>query len=506
MSKFKFYTPFELIKAKDNSGNTVMKLGGIASTIDEDADGEYLDPDGFDVNDFLKVGFVNWHHQAKNKPKTIVGEPSKAEIRKDGFYVETTLYPSSDTANEIYELAQILEKDSKTRRLGYSIEGDVVERGSDDKTHPDYKKIKKAVITGLAITHMPKNPKTFAQIIKGHVEEDEEDNEDDIEKTLTTENSGGIAKESLNKELKVQVNKGFSIVELSDEKMYDKIFDTFTDINIEKAEKVFKLISKVRSDMKQNVNEDKLNKAMDALGLSVDENNPFLIKGKSSEDDDENDDKGKKYQKIADKIQKENYDDESDKDDDSESDEDDSKEVKKSKDADKILKSLEGNKGLYLLIDKKIEKAISQSSKENSALGVLTSSLLEENSLLKGHIENQSSMLERQFEVINEQNELIKGIVEKMESFGSTPAPRKSIVKGFSEKESFSKGVENTNGNVLSISQNKHQILEILDQKTFAKGFDEEMSKATTGFESSNTLPSNVIQRLRLEDNITITQ
>lgn len=499
MSKFKFYTPFELIKAKDNSGNTVMKLGGIASTIDEDADGEYLDPDGFDVNDFLKVGFVNWHHQAKNKPKTIVGEPSKAEIRKDGFYVETTLYPSSDTANEIYELAQILEKDSKTRRLGYSIEGDVVERGSDDKTHPDYKKIKKAVITGLAITHMPKNPKTFAQIIKGHVEEDEEDNEDDIEKTLTTENSGGIAKESLNKELKVQVNKGFSIVELSDEKMYDKIFDTFTDINIEKAEKVFKLISKVRSDMKQNVNEDKLNKAMDALGLSVDENNPFLIKGKSSEDD-ENDSKGKKYQKIADKIQKENYDD------DSESDEDDSKEVKKSKDADEILKSLEGNKGLYLLIDKKIEKAISQSSKENSALGVLTSSLLEENSLLKGHIENQSSMLERQFEVINEQNELIKGIVEKIESFGSTPAPRKSIVKGFSEKESFSKGVENTNGNVLSISQNKHQILEILDQKTFAKGFDEEMSKATTGFESSNTLPSNVIQRLRLEDNITITQ
>jgi hypothetical protein len=505
MSKFKFYTPFELIKAKDNSGNTVMKLGGIASTIDEDADGEYLDPDGFDVNDFLKVGFVNWHHQAKNKPKTIVGEPSKAEIRKDGFYVETTLYPSSDTANEIYELAQILEKDSKTRRLGYSIEGDVVERGSDDKTHPDYKKIKKAVITGLAITHMPKNPKTFAQIIKGHVEEDEEDNEDDIEKTLTTENSGGIAKESLNKELKVQVNKGFSIVELSDEKMYDKIFDTFTDINIEKAEKVFKLISKVRSDMKQNVNEDKLNKAMDALGLSVDENNPFLIKGKSSEDD-ENDGEGKKYQKIADKIQKENYDDESNKDDDSESDEDDSKEVKKSKDADEILKSLEGNKGLYLLIDKKIEKAISQSSKENSALGVLTSSLLEENSLLKGHIENQSSMLERQFEVINEQNELIKGIVEKMESFGSTPAPRKSIVKGFSEKESFSKGVENTNGNVLSISQNKHQILEILDQKTFAKGFDEEMSKATTGFESSNTLPSNVIQRLRLEDNITITQ
>lgn len=32
---------------------------------------------------------VNWHHQAKTNPGTIVGESTKAEIRKDGLYIET---------------------------------------------------------------------------------------------------------------------------------------------------------------------------------------------------------------------------------------------------------------------------------------------------------------------------------------------------------------------------------------------------------------------------------
>ena len=53
-NNFNFWTPVEITKGKDESGKNIMKLGGIASTFDEDADGEFLDPNGFDISDFKK--------------------------------------------------------------------------------------------------------------------------------------------------------------------------------------------------------------------------------------------------------------------------------------------------------------------------------------------------------------------------------------------------------------------------------------------------------------------
>ena len=138
INNFNFWCPVEISKAIDEkTGEEIMLLGGIASTADEDSDGEFLDPKGFDIKPLLESGMVNWHHQAKTCPGTIVGEPTKAEIRKEGLYIETKLYPSSPVARDIWELAKTLESDSDTRRLGYSIEGRVLERGSNDKTKPD---------------------------------------------------------------------------------------------------------------------------------------------------------------------------------------------------------------------------------------------------------------------------------------------------------------------------------------------------------------------------------
>ena len=188
-NSFKFWCPIE--KAQETidptTGEQVMRLGGIASTSDEDADGEFLDPKGFDIKPLMASGMVNWHHQAKGQPATIIGEPTKAEIRPEGLYIETDLYPSSKIACDVWELANTLEKDSKTRRLGYSIEGKVVKRKSNNKNSPDYKKIVKAIITGVAITHQPKNPKTFANIIKGEIDDDMDDDEETKEeKSLDT--------------------------------------------------------------------------------------------------------------------------------------------------------------------------------------------------------------------------------------------------------------------------------------------------------------------------------
>ena len=220
-NSFKFWCPIE--KAQETidptTGEQVMRLGGIASTSDEDADGEFLDPKGFDIKPLMASGMVNWHHQAKGQPATIIGEPTKAEIRPEGLYIETDLYPSSKIACDVWELANTLEKDSKTRRLGYSIEGKVVKRKSNNKNSPDYKKIVKAIITGVAITHQPKNPKTFANIIKGEIDDDEEEVDmfdgngdsnnlmkklNEKEKSLDTESGKSLRKESLNKKLKNQ--------------------------------------------------------------------------------------------------------------------------------------------------------------------------------------------------------------------------------------------------------------------------------------------------------------
>ena len=138
---FTFWFPLEKSEevVDPTTGEQIMRLGGIASTSDNDSDGEYLDPNGFDIKPLINSGLVNWHHQAKGQPATIIGEPTKAEIRPEGLYIETDLYPSSQIARDVWELANTLAKDSKTRRLGYSIEGKVLKRKSNDPSNPDFR-------------------------------------------------------------------------------------------------------------------------------------------------------------------------------------------------------------------------------------------------------------------------------------------------------------------------------------------------------------------------------
>src|SRR5690606_5205571 len=112
----------------------------------------------------------------------------------------------------------------------------------------------------------------------------------------------------------------------------------------------------------------------------------------------------------ADKIQSENYDDDSDEDDEDlekgtpakDKKEDGKEEIEKSKSSEQ----LQGNRGLYLLMSKEIEKSKAQNTLENRALGVLVKGVLDENQLLKGQ-------LEQSFEIMKEQNELVKGLIEK---------------------------------------------------------------------------------------------
>lgn len=194
---FRFHIPLEIKKAKDKEGNEVMILGGVASTLDEDVDGEILDPNGFDLSYFLTNGFVNWGHQQNETPRSIIGEPTKAEIKDNKLYVEAMIYPWSELGKEVYELAKNINKTSG-RKLGWSIEGKKTQVSPLNKKH-----IQKAKVTGLALTPMPKNGATFVDIIKGVTNGLDEEYE-------TTQNGYLLELDKPNGE-KVKIDKDYNI-------------------------------------------------------------------------------------------------------------------------------------------------------------------------------------------------------------------------------------------------------------------------------------------------------
>jgi hypothetical protein len=493
MNSFKFYCPVTISKAKDKDGNEIMRLGGIASTMDKDSDGEFLDPSGFDIAEFKKSGLVNWHHQTKNSPAAIIGEPYKAEIQKDGFYVETDLYPDSRLAKEVYDTAQILAKNSKTRRLGYSIEGTVVER---DEENP--KIVKKAIITGLAITHMPKNAQTFADIIKGNVMIDDEE-----EKSLTTESAGALKRES--------VDGKYKIKDMDTNTRYDKIFETYPGISIEKADKINFLFTQIQEKMLgKTITDSDIEKAIDVLGLNL-EDNPFISKAKDSKKDVS----GMSAEEIAENVTKEEF-----------GDEDEDKKDKKVKkdlstnkpstatgaEASKLQKGKETeepkkNEGGNKLI-KAIEESKELSQQNTKALAVLIKAQMDSNEILKGMLDKQGETIVGLQSELAENKGLLNKALETIDELGGSTQGRKSITKGFQERnfngeQPLEKAQDGTR--VLSKSRDASQILNIIDGATFEKGgYDQEFGDAVTAFESTKQLPMNVIHRLKLEKQITI--
>lgn len=485
--KFVFWCPLQKSEelVDPTTGEPIMRLGGIASTSDEDSDGEFLDPKGFDIKPLLTSGMVNWHHQAKEHPDTIIGEPSKAEIRPEGLYIETDLYPSSKVACNVWELANTLEKDSKTRRLGYSIEGKVIKRKSNDKNNPDYKRIEKAIITGVAITHMPKNPKTFANIIKGDIEDDfNEDEESDEHKGLDTESGAAVKKESVDAKLKVTT---FSKAEV-----LERLFQDIPGISIDKAEQIHTMIKK-NADMngKTQITEDDITKAYEALGLNAEKDD--ITKGCDS------DDGGDTKEQT---IEKSNPEDQND----DETENDDSAEVEEDEDgAGKDVKKAEGS-NRFDRIEKAISASHSVTSKYIRALGVM----IKDASMKLDAAAQRNDELEG---IIKAQSDEIAALSERVEMLGSeVPAP-KSLSNARPVERQFAKADDSdiTKGgapaikkNVFSMSRNPNQVAELLDQATFSKGYDEEFSKACTAFEATKDLPKNIIARMKNEFGVEI--
>jgi hypothetical protein len=155
---FKFEFDLEMFEKGDAAPGKERRIAGIVSTDHLDKQHETLIQEGLDFSPFLKGGFFNDNH-LKNTGKG-VGYPEIAELRtlpdgRKGWYVEGYLLKGHEPADEIWSFAKALERSGSPRRLGFSVEGSILERDLADP-----RRVKKAIVREVAITRAPVNDHT----------------------------------------------------------------------------------------------------------------------------------------------------------------------------------------------------------------------------------------------------------------------------------------------------------------------------------------------------------
>jgi hypothetical protein len=162
---FSRWCPFEVRKGSPNGGDAepmTARIGGIISMETVDQQGETLVQDGVDWTYFLDKGWFNYEHAAG--PDNVLGHPERVTTTtvdgKPATRVEGVLYLAKSKAREVYETAQAMQKAKVNRRLGFSVEGQVVER--DPSNH---RRIKKARVLNVALTAHPVHPDARLELL-----------------------------------------------------------------------------------------------------------------------------------------------------------------------------------------------------------------------------------------------------------------------------------------------------------------------------------------------------
>lgn len=156
---FKFEFDVEVFQ---KAGTThERRIGGIVSTDGIDRQGEKLLQEGLDFGPFLSKGWFNDNHDSATE--ALIGYPDKAEMRSltdgsTGWYVEGYLLKGHKRADAIWDLANALQKSD--RRLGFSVEGGIVERDPNDSST-----VRKAIVREVAITRCPVNTDTALNVL-----------------------------------------------------------------------------------------------------------------------------------------------------------------------------------------------------------------------------------------------------------------------------------------------------------------------------------------------------
>lgn len=137
-------------------GEEKRLIHGYASTEDGDRQNECLIQKGLDINDFVNFGYFNYDHDNR----IILGYPhNTCRIDSNGFWVEGELLKGIPEADKMWELALALKKSSAPRKLGFSVEGKILQKSGN--------RITKAKIYNVAITPNPVNTNcTWDAVVK----------------------------------------------------------------------------------------------------------------------------------------------------------------------------------------------------------------------------------------------------------------------------------------------------------------------------------------------------
>jgi len=247
-NKLNFFVPFEeneyIEKAahlpkSDRYDN--MYLQGVASDGSKDSDEEEIDPNGLVFDRFLSEGLINYEHLSKSGgPRYFIGEPVEAKVQNGKFFIKAKLWKGNDIAENLWDTLLIMKANNSKRKLGWSIEGKTLERNALNN-----KKINKAMLTHCAVTFMPKNYNTYADIIKGEQKYDYIIPEVELsdskyiyefedggkvygitksfeieEKAVDTTNSAALRRESLDEDVKNLLQKALRKKLISPKKVY----------------------------------------------------------------------------------------------------------------------------------------------------------------------------------------------------------------------------------------------------------------------------------------------
>jgi len=176
----------------DPSKATGRFVQGYASTPAWDTDGESIIKSGLDITYYNEQGWLNWMHT--NKPDHIIGIPVYSKIDSVGFFTKGMLF-NNEMATHVWNLGKELQQLGYPRKLGYSIEGKVVQRSAINKS-----KIIKAKVTNVAVTHIPVNTEaTFELVSKSFVPDKYDEivnyivKDLDFQKDLAALDSGGMS-------------------------------------------------------------------------------------------------------------------------------------------------------------------------------------------------------------------------------------------------------------------------------------------------------------------------
>ena len=158
---FSVWTPINILKGSaDDAEPMTARIGGIVSTEGRDQQGDHVVQGGIDWEYALSKGWFNYEH--KQGPDAVLGHPDTIEQTEyngePATRIEGVLYLHKPLAREIYQTAIALDKAQSDRRLGFSVEGQVLMRDKD--------RITKSKVLNVAITAHPVNAEARFDVLK----------------------------------------------------------------------------------------------------------------------------------------------------------------------------------------------------------------------------------------------------------------------------------------------------------------------------------------------------